>query len=199
MENKERISVKLTVGGIYRVSPFKCEFKEIDTKAGKKQALSISFSVDLGTSFDCWVNKMIFFKSTEQIREEVKFLLKLLAPELLQVEYKATNFKDFAFDLCKDLNNTLKSARDEKRRLFFHGKMRKKKDSDYVDFEEFIPLTGNFRVNWLAELSDTSSQWFTPWELDNCVVPFERKIKENQKEDSSFDPFSTANEEAFSF
>lgn len=173
MENKERISVRLTVGGEYKVSPYKAEFKQF----GEYETISIAFSVELGYAFSCWVSKVLFFKSKEQIHKEVQYILKFIAPELLDKQYGTRDFKSYAEKLCEDINSILRYNRENRMSKVFMGKIRVD-NNGYCNFEDLIPRTGDFIKNYLGHINEDSlGMWFTEWEFENCKVPFERTNK----------------------
>lgn len=187
METKEKVNVRLTTSGIYRVSPFKAEYK----KAGEYETLSVVFSVELGFGLSCWQNKTIFFKDSVQINEEIQFLLKFIAPNLLGKKYNVATFKEYADALCADINTELLKNRESGNRIVLNGKILRKKGSNYIEFEDYIPPTGDFRKSYLAHVDDYRSQWFSKWELDNCEVPFiQTTPRNNTPEPVVVDAFS---------
>lgn len=177
---KEKIDVKLTTGGIYLMTPMMAEYKKFDSY----EAISVRFKLNLSMSLDCWVGKTIFFKDQNALNEEVKYILKFIAPELLEKTYKATSFEEYAKELCKDINKSLSDSRSNKNFTTLLGKLIRKKDSKYVEFESHIPASGDYRKEYLAQLHEYNKLYFSNWELDNCVVPFERDERASNKNSS---------------
>jgi len=169
MESKPKLKVKLTKSGIYRVVPFKAEY----ARYGEYETMKILFFVDFGMQIACMAHKTIFFKSKEQVNEEIRYILKFICPDCLDTKYDVKTFEQYAQALCVDINKELQRQRENKERTVLFGKLKKRKDSKYVEFEELLPKSGDFRVDYLATPDNVTSLYFSAWEAQNCDMPFE--------------------------
>jgi len=170
MENVERLKVKLTKGGMYGMYPIKAEYY----KQGEWEQFNVDFQVLLGSKLSCFVTKKCFFKDREQINKEINYLLKFICEDCLKIEYpKFNNFKEYAEAVAKDINKELKRQGEAKQRVLLFGKLRKKKDEPYINFEDLIPKSGDFEVNYLATPNNFTSLYISEWEARNLDVPFE--------------------------
>lgn len=184
-ERKERMDVNLTMGGIFPVIPIKAEYRQVTGH----ETIQVAFKLAIGYSLECWVRKTLFFKDTTSFNEEMNYILKFIAPSLLNKEYKAAGFKEYADQVCYDINAILQQGRTAAKEAkesgktarveepIFLGKLLRKKNSQYVEFGERFNQGATFAKDYLALLTDPNSLYFTPWEIENTITPFSVKSK----------------------
>ncbi len=163
----DKTKVRITTSGVYTVKPFKAKFKQ----KNDLQMLEVSFSVELGMNFSCYIDKTIFFRDKEQVKEEINYLLGFIAPELISKEYKG-NFEAYANALSADINASIRKSWDNNQLRQFRMKIRVLKNNNYPTTDDYIPKSGSFRNHYIANYDDPKTLWFSKWELNNCVMPF---------------------------
>ncbi len=171
-ERIEKVKVYLETSGRYLASPFKAEYKRSEKAGSTTEMIVMSFALEFGMQFSCFVDKTIFYKDLPQVKEEIDYMLKYVAPELVGKKYNAANFESYANALCSDINASIRRSWDEKSRRYCYLKIRVMKDDKYPKIDDYIPKNGTHRNQWICDLNDTRAIWFSKWELENCKMPF---------------------------